>query len=142
MSAYLRPGAILLAALGLFGAGAFARTGPDRPKSVPEGSWGGNHIGLVVGPEGARVEFDTAHGTIDKPLALDGEGRFDLPGKLVMEHPGPVRMGEKERVEETRFQGSLEDQTLTLQVTFVKSGRLYGKFTATLGGTPRTHKMY
>jgi hypothetical protein len=133
-----RMAVFVLAALGLLS----ARSEPEPPKTVPEGRWGGNHVSLEVGPDGARVEFDTAHGTIDKPLALDAEGRFELPGKLVLERPGPVRMGDEERVEQARFEGSLRDGTLSIQATLGKSGRVYGKFTATLGGTPRLHKMY
>jgi hypothetical protein len=140
MSMTVRAAIAVLGALGLLG--TLGTSGPEPPKRVPEGQWGGQHVALVVGPSGARVEFDTAHGTIDRPLTLDAEGRFDLPGKLVLERPGPVRMGEEERTEEARFQGSLTDQTLAIQATLVKGGRMYGKFTATLGGTPRLHKMY
>jgi hypothetical protein len=130
---------IVLATLGLLGA---AKSEPERPKTVPQGRWGGNHVMLDVGKDGARVEFDTAHGTIDKPFVLDAEGRFDLPGRLVRARPGPVRMGEEEKSEEARFEGSLREGTLTIRATVAKSRRVYGDYTATLGGTPRLIKMY
>jgi len=132
---------LLLVAVVSVGLLAAARAEPDRPKTVPEGRWGGQHVLLDVGKEGARVEFDTAHGTIGEPLVLDEKGRFDVPGKLVLERPGPVRIDEEERVEEARVEGSLRDGTLTIRATLQKSRRVYGDFTATLGGTPRIFKM-
>src|SRR5215203_6116873 len=38
---------------------------------VAEGTWGGAHLRLSVGGEGAQLEFDCAHGEISGPLVLD-----------------------------------------------------------------------
>jgi hypothetical protein len=89
---------------------------PADARRVPEGRWGGTGISVEVSASGAKIELDCAHGTIDAPLALDEDGRFDLPGTLVPERPGPVRMGEEEKPEPARYSGRLDGDTLTLQI--------------------------
>ena len=56
--------------------------------------WGGTGIQLTVNDATATVEFDCAHGTIDQPLLIDQDGRFDIPGTFVREHGGPIQEGE------------------------------------------------
>jgi hypothetical protein len=73
-------------------------------------------LSVEVTSSGAKIELDCAHGTIDAPLTLDGQGNFDLPGRLVREHGGPVREGELERKETIRVTGHLEGQTLTIGI--------------------------
>ena len=38
---------------------------------IAPGSWGGNHIRMIVTAEGAAIEYDCAWGTIDEPLLAD-----------------------------------------------------------------------
>jgi hypothetical protein len=72
--------------LALAGCSGGAVVGIDR---VPIGEWGGEHVRLTVTDTGGRVEFDCAHGTLDAPLRVDTEGRFSVPGTIVLEG-GPV----------------------------------------------------
>lgn len=72
--------------LALAACSAGSPVGIDR---VPIGEWGGEHVQLTVTDTGGRVEFDCAHGTLDAPLRVDTDGRFSVPGTIVLEG-GPV----------------------------------------------------
>ncbi len=100
---------------------------------MPTGTWGGNHIRLVVGAEGAEVEYDCAHGSIKPPLAVDSEGRFDLLGTHTIERPGPVRLGQDPPSRPVSFEGRLEGKQMTLKVTFTDTAESVGEFTLTHG---------
>jgi hypothetical protein len=113
---------------------------PPPEERVPEGLWGGVGLALDVTGSGASIELDCAHGTIDAPLALDAEGKFDLPGTLVLERPGPVREGEPERTEAIRVSGRLEGQTLTVRILRPQATKLSDPIEASLGKPPRLRK--
>lgn len=123
------------AALAAFSALAFAR-GAD----VQSGTWAGEHIVMEVSGAGATVEFDCAHGTIDAPLTLDGEGRFDVAGSLTPEKGGPIRGDQAPRAVPARYSGSLKDSTLTVTVVLTESKETVGVFTLRLGARPRLFK--
>ena len=52
--------------------------GQVRTKGLPVGLWGGEHISLEVTEQGATIEYDCAHATIEQRIALDRRGRFDV----------------------------------------------------------------
>jgi hypothetical protein len=79
------------------------------------GRWGGNHISLEVSETETTLEFDCANGTISKPITLDENGRFSLPGKYVREGPGPVRQGDAQD-SDAEYSGRLNAGTLTITV--------------------------
>ena len=113
---------------------------PESPR-VAEGRWGGTGVALDVTSSGARIELDCAHGTIDSPLVLVGEGGFDLSGTLVRERPGPVRMDEEEEKGlAVRYVGRLDGDTLELRVVLPNAPRPPGPLTARLGQAPRLRK--
>lgn len=104
------------------------------------GSWGGQHIGLEVTAEGARIEYDCAQGTIDGPIVLDRAGRFEATGTHGAEHGGPVREGEETSSQPARYRGRAAGKTLELTVTLDGSGEEVGTFTLTRGAMPRLFK--
>jgi hypothetical protein len=110
-----------------------------RLDHVPIGEWGGPHVRLTVRENGASVEFDCAHGTIDEPLKLDEKGRFDAAGRLIPEHMGPVRKDEREISQKARYLGSTDGATLGFQVV-PEGGEPIGPFTARLRGRARLVK--
>jgi hypothetical protein len=115
---------------------------PTAPR-VADGRWGGVGIALDVTASGARIELDCAHGTIDTTLSLDAEGRFDAPGRLVRERPGPVRMDEDDTADQgeaVRYTGRVEGETLTLLVVRPNPPRPPNPLTAGLGKSPRLRK--
>jgi hypothetical protein len=113
---------------------------PDETRRAPEGRWGGTGISIQVDSSGAKLEFDCAHGTIDAPLLLDSDGRFDLSGTFVPERPGPVRMGQEEKSEPARYSGRLDGETLTLEVHRPGAPRQMSPLSAVLGKAPRLRK--
>jgi hypothetical protein len=114
---------------------------PSPESRIPPGAWGGDGIALDVTASGARIELDCAHGTIDAPLSLDAEGGFDLPGTLVRERPGPVRMDEEEKPGvPVRYSGRLEGETLTLRIVQPNAPRPMRPLTAERGKSPRLRK--
>ena len=53
-------------------------------KSVPTGSWGGEHIRMIVTKTGAKIEYDCALGTIDEALLLDKDGNAVYPAREIL----------------------------------------------------------
>jgi hypothetical protein len=94
---------------------------------VPEGTWGGEHVGLLVGPAGAAVDLDCAHGEITAPLRLDSDGRFSLPGYYVRDI-GPADVPEVRRP--ATYSGGSDGRSLTLSFAIVEGGESGGPFTA------------
>jgi hypothetical protein len=97
---------------------------------VAEGPWGGEHLAVLVGPTGATVGFDCAHGAITVPLRLDPDGRFTLPGYYVRD-VGPTE--DPENRQPATYSGSSDGQRLTLSFVVIDSGVADGPFTAFLG---------
>lgn len=104
-----------------------------KTQSVPTGMWGGDHAHLDVAKGGAKIEFDCAHGTIDGPLVMSSDGRFDLKGVFVRERGGPVRQGQEAKSLPARYAGSVDRKTMTLSVTLTDTGQDVGTFTLTQG---------
>ena len=81
---------------------------------VPEGSWGGEHVGLLVEPAGAAVDLDCAHGAITAPMRLDADGGFSLPGYYIRD-VGPAEATGDRRA--ATYSGRSDGQSLTLSFT-------------------------
>lgn len=109
-------------------------------KESQTGAWGGEHIGLEVTEQGATVEYDCAHGTIDEKVVTDAVGNFNLRGTHVREHGGPVRKDEREDSHPAAYKGKIKGDTMTLTVTETDTGETVGTFTLTLGRQPRITK--
>lgn len=88
----------------------------DSLKAAAKGVWGGRHVRLNVGDEGADIEFDCAHGSMEK-LVLDASGNFNVSGFYVPERGGPVSIDEKERRIPARYSGRVEGESMNLTVT-------------------------
>jgi len=104
------------------------------------GTWGGAHIGIMVGEKGATLDYDCAHGTIDEPLIADENGEFEVIGVHVREHGGPIRLGEIPDEHPARYKGYIKGNVMTLSVTLTDSRLKLGTFSLTRGAPPRVHK--
>ena len=105
-----------------------------------KGTWGGNHISVEVTDEGARIEYDCAHGTITEPLKVDSQGRFSAKGTHVRERGGPVRAGSEDQGEPVVYSGTTDGKTATLKVVSSATKEVIGTFTLTLGKRTRLMK--
>ena len=113
---------------------------PQAGTAVPEGSWGGVHIGMEVADKGADIEFDCAHCTISERLVLDREGRFRTKGAYVREHGGPIREGETPVSHPASYSGNVRGKVMTLTVALTDSSESIGTFTLTQGSEARVFK--
>jgi hypothetical protein len=104
--------------------------------ALAEDVWGGPGIQMTVGPQGATVELDCAHGAIDGPIAVGSDGRFRAAGTYAAEHGGPVREGEdtgRSAMYEGRVEGKKkltlvikvgEEEVGTFELVQGRSGRI------------------
>lgn len=96
---------------------------------IARGTWGGTHIRMEVRADGADIEYDCAHGTINAPLNTDAAGRFSLEGTHTREGPGPIRVGKLPTSFRARYAGSVREKEMTLTVTLADSSQSVGTFT-------------
>jgi hypothetical protein len=112
---------------------------------LPEGTWGGRGVVLRVTAQGASVEYDCAHGTIEGQIELDAKGRFDVNGTFVPEG-GPVSVpadgSAAEKSFKARYRGQVEGKKLTLNVTVAEAGGEQDPITLTHGQEPNLVKCY
>ncbi len=109
-------------------------------QSVPIGMWGGDHIRLAVTAEGAEVEYDCAHGSIDQKIIPDASGHFTVRGTHVREHGGPTRRDEIPDSHPAEFTGQIKDQTMTLTVRESDTKESVGTFTLGFNQKPQLMK--
>src|SRR5262245_16973798 len=112
----------LALALGLGGGCSSGLSAVDFDR-VPAGVWGGQHLRLTVTDNGGTSEFDCAHGSLDSALAVDAEGRFDVPGTLVHEG-GPVREGVEEVRQSVRYTGRTDGRAMEIDVVSAAGERI------------------
>ena len=105
--------------------------------AVLTGSWGGEHIRLVVTKTGATVEYDCAFGKIEAPLLPDQEGNFEARGVHVFERGGPAQLGEPAlRQHPAQYHGWTNGSHMRLTVTLLETGTHIGTFALDLGRQP------
>ena len=105
-----------------------------------KGTWGGNHISMEVTDEGARVEFDCAHGIISEPLRVDGLGKFRASGTHFKEHGGPQRVDADDKGVPVIYSGTTDGKTATFTITNSATDEVIGTFSLTLGKRSRLYK--
>jgi hypothetical protein len=105
-----------------------------------KGSWGGNQISMEVSEEGARVEFDCAHGTVSEPIRVDGQGKFRASGTHFRESGGPQRVDGEEKGVPVVYSGTTDGKTATVTITNSTTDEVIGTFSLTLGKRTRLHK--
>src|SRR6267143_6824338 len=85
--------------------GASNRTSVQKSDRLANGVWGGVHIRVEVTDSGADIEYDCAHSTIDEAIVPDSEGNFDVKGKYLPHHGGPIRKDEENNGTIVRYVG-------------------------------------
>lgn len=113
----------------------------EERHSLAAGVWGGQHLRVEVSGDGARLEFDAAHGVIPRPVELDGEGRFSAQGTYTVERGGPVHEGEEPQPQPAVYSGVVRGKEMTLNVTLTETKEEFGPYTLTLGSRGRVWKI-
>lgn len=132
----------MLLIVGAFvGLGFVSMVQAKKPRTIANGSWGGQHIQMSVSHGSATIEYDCANGTITGPLKIDSRGRFELRGIHHVEHGGPVRIDEKQSGgEPAKYTGWTDGKKMKLTVTLVNSKTEIGTFELTRGDAGRVFK--
>jgi hypothetical protein len=104
------------------------------------GNWGGAHVRLDAREGGASLEFDCARGEIGEPFETGADGRFDLPGTLTREGPGPIRIGRTPGAQSVRYVGRVEGRGMTLAVRLVANDQTLETYTLARGSEGRLWK--
>lgn len=107
---------------------------------LPNETWGGEYISLMVTSGGARLEFNCAHAIITQRIELDAGGKFDVAGEYVIERGGPQRAGEKPDAHPARFLGEVRGGTMTLTVKLTDTGTVMPAVNLIRGEEPRIIK--
>ncbi len=102
------------------------------------GVWGGQHIRFEVTDDGARIDLDCAHGSLDGKIFVDGAGRFNATAFYQQEHGGPVREEEEARGERVTLTGRVGGSLMTLTIT--RGRTKIGTYTLTRGREARVVK--
>jgi hypothetical protein len=107
---------------------------------VPQGSWGGDHVELVLDAAHGTIEFDCAHGAMPAPIPLDRDGAFQVTGTFVREHGGPIHDGEAPDQHPAQYAGTTDGQRMTLTVTLSDESLQIGTFDLVRSAPPRLLK--
>ena len=110
---------------------------PDR---VSNGTWGGEHIGIVVTDTGATIEYDCAAGTISEPLRLTESGNFEWRGIHSPGHGGPARIDEPPNAHPARYTGHATANQLVITLAILDMSVPDQTFTLQRGGNARVFK--
>ncbi|MDQ2977323.1 MAG: hypothetical protein M3R69_18170 [Acidobacteriota bacterium] len=113
---------------------------PRKTQRLATGTWGGQHIRVVIGSGSATIEYDCAHGIIAGPLTFNTNGNFTWKGSHSREHGGPTRIGEQYQGEPAVYSGSVKGDTMTLTVTLAKTNETIGTFMLTRGNPGKVFK--
>jgi len=108
-----------------------------EPVTAPSdiyGTWGGEGLVMVVGPEGTTLEFDCGTGTIDEPIIPDAAGMFQVAGT----HNAPsVPVGMPDappaNIQPAQISGKIEGLTMVVTVTLNVSETVLGPYRLTFG---------
>jgi len=60
----------------------FSGCAGSNSQVVQSGTWGGEHIGMIITDSSATLDYDCAHGSIDEPISTDDMGIFEAVGVL------------------------------------------------------------
>jgi hypothetical protein len=111
------------------------------------GTWGGDHIGMMVSDSSATLEYDCAHGSIDEPIEPDDNGEFEMQGIYVFEHgqqfapiDGPASNGENPDEHPALYKGRIDGKVMTLIVILTDTEKEVGSYSLTLGAVPNVNK--
>ena len=100
------------------------------------GHWGGAHVGLVMEGGLGRLEYDCASGTIDGPVLIAPDGRFEAQGAHIPGQGGPIRVGQIFTSHRAQYSGWVREDVMELSAR-LENGTLVGPFTLRRNAEPQ-----
>ncbi|HEY5731372.1 MAG TPA: hypothetical protein VIS72_15075 [Anaerolineales bacterium] len=98
------------------------------------GTWGGEGLVMVIGPEGATLEYDCATGTINEPILPDAKGMFQVTGThKALSMPVGMPDAPPANIQPAHISGTIEGQTMVVTVTLDVSETVLGTYRLTFG---------
>jgi hypothetical protein len=86
------------------------------------------------------LEFDCAHGNVLEPIKANAKGEFAARGTYTPEHGGPIRRDNPPRDLPATYQGTIDGDTMRLEVLLVDKDHQPEPFTLTRGKAGRLMK--
>ena len=117
-----------------------AKCNPVSTTTDLNGSWGGEHIALVITDTGSTIEYDCANGSIAGPIRPGDDSRFENIGVHVRGHGGPMREDEVPDAHPASYSGRVTGDRMTLTVRETDTGTEVGTFTLERGAAGRVLK--
>lgn len=126
-------------------AGAIMLAGPAVANSTQEQGagvvvWGGRDINMQVTTQGATLEFGCGHGRVLEPIKANAKGEFAARGTYTPEHGGPVTLTNSPRDLPAVYKGTIDGETMHLEVVLADKDRQPEPFTLTRGKAGRVVK--
>jgi hypothetical protein len=97
------------------------------------GTWGGDHLVMVLTATGGTTEYDCAVGRVSSDWSVTPDGIFTATGRHIPGHGGPIRIDEDTTGRPARYQGSIRGRTMTLTVVLTDSAQVVGTYSLTKG---------
>jgi hypothetical protein len=118
--------------------GSAIMSAAKNTRTLPAGTWGGEHVLLQISGKGAEIEFDCARGRIVQPIRLDPRGNFVVVGTFTPEHGGPVLRDEEEPAAQASYSGHVSGDAMRLTVS--RKGEKVVSFALARGQQPNLRK--
>lgn len=99
----------------------------------PSVIWGGNDVSMEVTAQGATLEFDCARGAILEAIKPSVKGEFAARGTYTPELGGPIRKDNPPRDLPAIYKGSIDGDTMRLEVMLGDKQQEPPPFTLTRG---------
>jgi hypothetical protein len=111
----------------------------NNTAEAAEGVWGGTGIGLTIGAESVKIEYDCAEAEIKQKFVTDAGGNFNLDG-FYKRQPPMIRVDMVVKPQAANFQGVIDGSTMRLKVTLTETKQLIGEYTLKRGEDPELRK--
>lgn len=114
----------------------------QQQNRVTNGNWGGQNARLEVSEGGAQIQFGCARGSIEGPVTVDSEGRFNAKGTFTAEGMGPRNEDDPPKARPAVYSGVVSEKKMTLTVTVPDDKAEGGTFELTLGEPGRIRRCH
>lgn len=120
----------------------FAGCAGSTSQVINSGTWGGEHIVMIVTDSTTTLDYDCAHGSIDEFIKTNEEGDFEVTGVYIREKGGPIRIEDVPDKHAAIYSGNINGNNMTLIVRLTDLDAVIDTFFLTFGSDPVIYKCY